>query len=499
MWLCHGASMNRVIGKMKALYWISLATALIATAPLIGCGSSGKKPVIANLNSSTTPSSPIGLAIEINGSGFQSAPGKVIFTQNGIAATVTPAASAWSDTGIVAVVPTGNGTTSFTVPGTVTVTVKTSGGTSNGMSLALVQTVTFSPNNVTWTTTTSLPATLTGLRAVAVPASTTGSFVVVAGGYNGTSNVNTVYANTLATDGTVGASWTAIQAQPLPDTRAHHGMVIAHAGNSLVSAGSAFIYVIGGQANPADTPGGTNTVYMSSVNLTTGSVGAWTSLTNTLPQPLVAPAVTLYNGHIYVVGGLTSSGAPSNTVYSAAVQQDGTLSAWSTSTNPYPLSIAFGQAFGFGGNLYVLNGDMNASSDPNAQSPGGIPDVRFASAHNGVVGTWTQTQSTIKAHSKNDIWLAFGQIINAEGIYSGSPGSSELERSSINADATLASWNGITASVNQIGANVYNATTIVSPLQSPTGNPRFLLLGGQAFTSTTPGALSNKVYVNNAP
>jgi hypothetical protein len=491
--------MKRVTGKTKTLHWLGQATALIMVALVIGCGSSKKKPSIANLNSATTPSSPVGLAIEINGTGFQSAPGQVIFTQNGITATVTPAASAWSDTGIVAVVPSGNGTTSFTVPGSVTVTVKTSGGTSNGANLALVQTVTFSPNNVTWTTTTTLPAALTGLRAVAVPASSTSSFVVVAGGYNGTANVNTVYANTLATDGTVGGSWTAIPTQPLPASRAHHGMVIAHAGNSLVPASSAFVYVIGGQANSTDAPGGTNTVYMASVNLTTGSAGAWTTLTNTLPQPLVAPAVALYNGHIYVVGGLTTSGAPSNTVYSAAVQQDGTLGAWSTSTNAYPVSIAFGQAFGFGGNLYVLNGDMNASSDPNAQSPGGIPDVRFASAHNGVVGTWTQTQSTIKAHTKNAIWLAFGQIINAEGIYSGSPGSSELERSSINADATLASWNGITASVNQIGANVYNATAIVSPLQSPSGNPRFLLLGGQAFTSSPPGALSNKVYVNNAP
>ena len=125
--------------------------------------------------------------------------------------------------------------------------------------------------------------------------------------------------------------------------------------------------------------------------------------------------------------------------------------------------------------------------------------MNFAAAHNGVVGTWTSTNSTIKARKKQITWLSFGQVIDAEGVYDGSPGALELERSSINTDATLASWNGITSSVNQINADVYNAAAFVSPLQSPSGNPRFLLLGGQAFSKTPPGALSNTVYVNNAP
>jgi hypothetical protein len=125
--------------------------------------------------------------------------------------------------------------------------------------------------------------------------------------------------------------------------------------------------------------------------------------------------------------------------------------------------------------------------------------VNFASAHNGVVGVWTSTQSTIKPRKKHITWLSFGQVIDAEGIYDGNPGSSELERTSVDADATLASWNGITSSVNQIGANVYNAAALVSPLQSAFGNPRFLLLGGQGFSTMPPGALSNTVYVNNAP
>jgi hypothetical protein len=53
--------------------------------------------------------------------------------------------------------------------------------------------------------------------------------------------------------------------------------------------------------------------------------------------------------------------------------------------------------------------------------------------------------------------------------------------------------------VNAPSMNVYNAAAIVSPLLSSTNAPRFLLLGGQAFATTPPGALSSTVHVNNAP
>src|SRR5260370_33732169 len=174
----------------------------IGSLAVVGCGGGGSStppppppavPSISNINNSTTPTGPVNLAIGINGSGCQAAPGQVIFTQGSISATVPPAAGGWSNTSIVAVVPNGNGTTNFTAPGTVTVTVKTSGGTSNGVTLNLVQTSNFSANNVTWTTTTPLPSPLTVLRAVAVQSSNTSAFVILAGALNRTPNVTTVH------------------------------------------------------------------------------------------------------------------------------------------------------------------------------------------------------------------------------------------------------------------------------------------------------------------
>ena len=477
---------------------------------LSGCGGGGSStpppvPNIQNINSSTAPTSPVNLPIEINGSGFQAAPGKVVFTQGSITATVVPSTSGWSDTGIVAVVPAGNGTTNFTLPSTVSVTVVTSGGTSNAVTLNLIQTLIFNPSLMGWTTTMALPKATTGLRAVPVPGSTSSTaFAIVTGGYDGTANTTTVWANNLNADGTVGSAtnttWTTIITNSLPDTRAHHAMAVADPTNSLVAASARFVYVIGGQKLSTDAPGGTNTIFMASVNPTTGAVGTWQTLTSTLPQQLVGMSATVYNGFLYVAGGLTTGALPSAAVYSASINGDGTLGTWTTAANALPTATAFGTMFSFGGKLYFINGDPNNSTTPNAQGTG-TANVYFSNVSHGVVGTWTLNPNlTIKGRAKGILFVAFGQVIAGEGIYNGSPGSTEFERSTVNPDGTLASWNGLTGS--QVpSANVYNAGAFVSPLISSAQTPRFLLLGGQAFTATTGpgGALSSTVHVNNAP
>src|SRR5215471_2182995 len=139
---------------MKRQAWMLAVGAVVmmaAEAFIAGCGGGGTStpppvPQIQNINSSTTPTSPVNLPIEINGSGFQAAPGKVVFTQGSVSATVVPNSGGWSDTGIVAVVPASN----FTLPGTVSVTVVTTGGTSNAANLNLIQTLNFSPSNLAW-------------------------------------------------------------------------------------------------------------------------------------------------------------------------------------------------------------------------------------------------------------------------------------------------------------------------------------------------------------
>lgn len=462
-------------------------------------------PVIQNVNSSTTPVSPVNLPIEINGSGFQAAPGKVVFTQGSISANVTPAASAWSDTGIVATVPAGNGTTNFTVPGSVNVTVVTSGGTSNAVALNLVVTITFNPSKMSWGTTTALPTALTGLRAVSVPGSiSTSAFIIVTGGYNGTANTTTVWSNTLSNTGAVGSAWNTIITNPLPTTVAHQAMAEADPTNSLVPSGKAYVYVIGGQTLPTDV-GGTNTIFEASVDPTSGAVGTWTPLTSSLPQALMGASATVHNGFLYVAGGLDTAGAPVTAVYSAAVNSDGTIGTWTTAANALQTPRAFGTMVVFGGIIYYIDGDPNAAVPPNNQGTGDT-NVYYASAVRGVIGSWTQNgNATIHDRAKGVLFTAYGQFISGEGVYTGSVGSGEMETSSVNAQNTsndaLNPWTGLTG-VQVAGANVYNAAWITSPLFAPTTNgPRFLIIGGQALTGTSGagGSLSSTVYVNTAP
>jgi len=468
-----------------------------------GCGGSsssgggvfGAAPTIQNVNNATEPASPVGLVIEVNGSGFGASPGQVTFTEGANQAAVVPPDSAWADDGVLVVVPPGGSAGDFTVPGSVEVRIVTAAGQSNAVDLELVDVPTFDVNNVSWATTTPLPTPLRGLAASPVPGDGGAAWAVVTGGNDGVANVGSVVVAAIDPDGTLGA-WSA--EADLPATRAHHGAAMAHAGNSLVPAGSAFVYVVGGQEAQADAPGGVATVYAASVDPSSGAVGAW-STTSALPAPVVGPSVVLFNGYVYAVGGLDTSGDPTDAVYSAEVRSDGSLGSWTTSPNPYPVATSFAAAFGFGGFLYVVDGDPDPSTDPNAQGSQGMARVSFARADDGAVGSWTTTASTAKQRLKHVVWAAFGQVIAAEGIYEGAPGSLELERAVVLASSELDSWNGITATTKQIGANVYNAGALVSPIRPSGGGPRFLLVGGQEFTQTPPGALSDVVHYNTGP
>jgi hypothetical protein len=452
-------------------------------------------PQVLNINNSTAPASPVGVSIEINGSDFGTAAGRVDFAQGGNVAEITPDAAGWSPNGVIVTVPSSGTGGTFTVPGNVVVTLVTSGGTSNAVELELVSVPTFSVANVQWTTTTALPVALRGLRAAAVPSSPEGAYVIVVGGNDGANNVATVYSSTIDGEGSLGP-WQATTA--LPAARAHHAVAVAHPGNAPVETGARHVYVIGGQETSSDQPGGTGTVYVGSVALGDGTVSGW-SATTALPEPLVGPSAVLYNGYLYVLGGLRPDGSPSPAVYSASIRPDGSVGAWTASASPYPAAVSFATAFGFGGNLYVLGGETASSTDPYAQAGAGSKMVRHAPIRWGMVGTWAGSADMVKQRKKHVTWTAFGQTLAAEGVYEGGAGSVELERSTIEPTGAFAAWNGITSTVNQINANVYNAAAVVSPLRAASGGPRFLLIGGQKFVTIGSGELSASVHRNTAP
>ena len=275
----------------------------------------------------------------------------------------------------------------------------------------------------------------------------------------------------------VSDSWTSTT--PLPEARAFHSMCYADSSNSPVPTGEAYLYVVGGQADSSDQPGGTDTVWFASVNLSDGTVGDWAS-TAALPEPRIGHSVVVYRGYLIVTGGLDSSGTPKDDIFIARINSDGSLGQFEQSSESLPTPLAFHTAFAFGAKLYVLGGLTTSSTDPNDMTSGGKTDqTHFASIVKGRIGAFTSTSPLVKAVMKHIVLNAFGQVILGEGVYAGwTPlGSTELTRSSIQPDGSLASWEGLTGSQVPT-ANVFNCAAAMSPILPEGGGPRFFIIGG---------------------
>ena len=481
----------------------TLLVAVCLCVGAVGCKNEKKKkslppPVIENINSATDPKSPTGVAIEINGAHFGSTPGSVRFEEGTNVAEVVPSSSAWSDDGIIVVVPDSGSGGAFSVPGTVTVyVVRADGKVSNGIELDLVDVPTFSPSNMAWDTTTALPTPITGLKAVALPASSDKAYLYISGGQTSTGNVSDVMFLTLTVSGSsfsVSNSWTPTTA--LPEARAFHAMAYADSSNSPVPTGEAYLYVVGGQANANDQPGGTTTVWYASVNLSDGTVGAWTATTS-LPEPRVGHCAIVYRGHLIVLGGLDTSGDVKDDIFIARINSDGSLGQFERSSRTLPAPVAFHTTFAFGAKLYVLGGLTASSTDPNDMTVGDSTDqTYFASFVKGEVGDFTATSTLVKAVKKHIVFNAFGQVVLGEGVYTGwTPlGSTELTSSKILPDGSLDSWGGLTGS--QVpGANVFNCAAAMSPIFQQGKGPRFFIIGGMDSS----GNRQSTVYMNTAP
>jgi hypothetical protein len=343
-----------------------------------------------------------------------------------------------------------------------------------------------------------MPEGLRGHAAEAIPHTATHAYLYATGGQTGggspanRASCNVIGLNVAGPNFTMDGSWTALPDLPL--ARAFHALAVANPGSSPVGMNEAFLYVVGGQALETDTPGGTDTIYQATVTMADGSIGGW-SAAGTLPAPRLGHTARVYRGVLWVVGGFDTSGNPQDTIYHAPIQTDGSLGAFTTSAVPMPQPVAFHASFAFGGRLYVLGGEATTSTDPNDGTAGGeIGDVDFASITGGVVGTFQSTTTMGKDRMKHVVWNSFGQVIVAEGVYSGAAGSSEMTRNDIQSDGTLGSWNGLTGG-NVAGANVFNTAAAVSPVSPAGGGPRFLLLGGDDFA----GNAVATVWVNTGP
>jgi hypothetical protein len=265
-----------------------------------------------------------------------------------------------------------------------------------------------------WVQTTSLPDAYFGQSLVYAS-----GYLYQTGGEsdnNGILDGTNVFYAQVHSDGTVG-NWNL--ATSLPEA------VFYHAG---VSA-NGFVYVLGGEHyNSVDGIFISSNMYYAKIN-SNGSLGSWNSA-NPLADALLFLSASAWNNRIYVIGG-SDGNTLQNTVYSATIQNNGSLSAWTTQT-PLPVAI-YTQAEVANGFLCVLGGGVGDGSV--------IVNTVYCSKINsdGTLAGWNQTATLPQPEGNFGAVVANGLIFSIGG-WNGTSPTSSFYIAAVKGDGALGSW-----------------------------------------------------------
>jgi len=287
-----------------------------------------------------------------------------------------------------------------------------------------------------WTTGTSLPSTRIYSQAVV-----TKNRVYLLGGYvGGSSTSTTVHTAPINADGTLGA-WTTTTSLLAPINQ-HQAIVTKNR-----------VYLIGGSIN-----GTYNTnVYTAPIN-TDGTLGSWTTGTSLPASVLYSQAIVTYN-RVYLLGG-NVNGVNSSTVYTAPINTDGTLGAWSVGTS-LPGVLVSSTAVVTKSRVYLLGGRTSS----------GVVSTVYTAIINddGTLGTWTTGTSLPEPMASSSVIVTKNRVYLL-GAWNANPSTGSISTvymASINADGTLGSW---VAGTSLPG--------ILSNSQAIVTNSKIYLLGG---------------------
>jgi N-acetylneuraminic acid mutarotase len=293
-----------------------------------------------------------------------------------------------------------------------------------------------------WTAAGNLPTALISAQSVV-----TKNRVYLIGGYNGTSDVSTVYTAPINADGTLGA-WSTGPSLPIPISF------------SQVIVTSNKVYLLGGYS----TNSYISSIYSATIN-SDGTLGSW-SLYGSLPGPLGASQAVITRGRVYLLGGRDNSGN-TNIVYTALINADGTLGSWNTGTNIYT-PVVSSQAVVTRDKVYLLGGYGTTFSTYHAQ-------IFVASINtDGTIGAWTGLGSIPASLALSQALVVKNRVYLLGGNKAGTM-TSDVYSAPINPDGTLGTWTTVSSSLP--GPLAYS--------QVITTNSKVYLLGGYAANYTS--------------
>lgn len=287
-----------------------------------------------------------------------------------------------------------------------------------------------------WQFNTSLPAARLGNQLAFA-----NGYLYHLGGHNNTTLFDTTHYTSI-NNGGLGLTGTWASTASLGTARSLHGAV-AHNGR---------IYAFGG-INSSNTP--LSSVEYATINQN-GTVGSWTTTTS-MPAPRAYFGSLIANGYIYVIGGYSSVSptiTPTNGVYYAPINTDGTVGTWQTGPNFTTARGALAAAtYQQGNNTFIyLLGGFNGTTTR-------YDDVQVtpANRNTGALSGWTATTSFSGGRASHDA-IAYGAHLY---IFGGQEHSTlnilnDVQQATINGDGTVGSWARTTSfSTPRFGTRVF--------------------------------------------
>lgn len=274
-----------------------------------------------------------------------------------------------------------------------------------------------------WKLGNAFPGALGGARVIV-----TENRVIALGGDVGGSSVATIYTAPINADGTIG-TW--ISGGTLPAGRTE--------GEVVVTKG--YVYYLGGRNIAA---GYYATVYAAPI-LGDGSLGTWSAV-NSLPGTLSQTQAVVTKSRIYLLGGWNGS-ASVTTVYSAPINQDGTIGTWITDT-ALPAVVSSHMVFTTKNRVYLLGGYGVASYTTAVYSAPINAD--------GTIGAWTAGTPLPVALGRAAVMAFKNQVFLIGGVTGASVATATVYTSTIDASGNLGNWSRVT----DLPVSLYAATAI---------------------------------------
>jgi N-acetylneuraminic acid mutarotase len=142
-------------------------------------------------------------------------------------------------------------------------------------------------------------------------------------------------------------------------------------------------YLIGGQ----DAGGAVVKTVLTAVINTDGTLGSWSAGTD-IPGELNVTTLVVTKNRVYLLGGVNVSAVNVATVYTAPINTDGTLGTWTTeTTNPLPAAIRLSSSIVTKNRVYVIGGVNSSAASIDTIYTAAIDE-------DGVIGTW-ETDSNV--------------------------------------------------------------------------------------------------------